>query len=293
MSSAPTHLIKLYHKVSGHFFIGRTLYINSFISGSKSSLELGNFPNTAFQNIFTSWEDLEVSIIGSYDTMFIALSEVSIFFDENKNNHLFCNLFDKKQERLPAVYIIRHKKNGHFYIGSTVDLYSRLKYHRLRLKNGKHDNSKLLEVYTSWEDFEIWWEYGKTKEEVSKKEQVLLDKEFLSELCCNISNLSEPNWLANGAVDAAAKTWQSGKRINFWKGKKLSEEAKRKIGDKNRGRIKSEETRKKLSKPVSLDGVVYPTIKAAAKTFNVAKSTIRRRITGELKGYPNWFFIDK
>lgn len=201
---------------------------------------------------------------------------------------------------LPAVYVITFA-TGHFYIGSTNNLYQRIKYHRNRLKNDCHDNKKLQAAFTEWDEGFVTYTYCKNKQVALDEEQRILDVRFEDPLCCNFSPSAKPSWVTNGAVAAAAANPNKPK---YWLGKNLSEEAKRKIGDANRLKVRTEEHRRNQSigqtgkillkkrKPVELDGVRYSGITEASLELGIFRSTVARRISGQLKGFPNWKFVE-
>lgn len=52
--------------------------------------------------------------------------------------------------RTPGIYAITNKANGHFYVGSAVDLWKRWSVHRSDLKKLKHHNSR---VQAEWNKY--------------------------------------------------------------------------------------------------------------------------------------------
>lgn len=82
--------------------------------------------------------------------------------------------------------------------------------------------------------------------------------------------------------------WNKGKKmsddyIRQRLGKKLSEEAKKKIGDANRGRVRTREERLKHSKKVICveTGIVYPSITEAAEEYGVSIHAISKALNGK------------
>lgn len=49
--------------------------------------------------------------------------------------------------KFPCVYIIRNEENNKVYVGSTNNLYNRLREHKKDLRKGKHHSKKLQEDY--------------------------------------------------------------------------------------------------------------------------------------------------
>jgi len=71
----------------------------------------------------------------------------------------------------------------------------------------------------------------------------------------------------------------------YFVGRKLSEGHKKIISDYNKGKIVSEETKRKLSKPVFANFIRYKSVTIAAESLNISKSTIIRRIKAKKPGY--------
>lgn len=135
-----------------------------------------------------------------------------------------------------GIYKITNIKNGKVYVGKTMNSFGdRWDHHKARLRFGKHDNHELQNDWNVFgeENFEFEIIYdctGKSLQEVNNLE--------ISEIA-KYKNLN----LAYNIHD--------GGDIGLYLGKHLSEEAKRKIGEKNKvnmtGRKASEETKRKMS----------------------------------------------
>lgn len=90
---------------------------------------------------------------------------------------------DQKYHRIPipdktsGIYMIKNRIDGKFYIGSSVNLKKRFMRHRNSLNGNNHENTRLNRAWNKHNhefDFCIL-EYSNSKEELRKREQVLLD----------------------------------------------------------------------------------------------------------------------
>jgi group I intron endonuclease len=133
-----------------------------------------------------------------------------------------------------GIYGIRNLVNGKIYVGKTgMNFGDRWDSHRSLLNNGKHDN---LHLQNAW---------NKYKEE---------NFEFIVLEDCEVDELSEREKYyikLYKDMDLAYNIHDGGDE-GYNLGKHLSEETKRKIGEKNRinglGRKASDETKEKMSK---------------------------------------------
>lgn len=133
-----------------------------------------------------------------------------------------------------GIYRITNKKDGKSYIGKTgVNFGDRWDSHRSLLRHGKHDNPYLQAA---------WNKYGEESFEFAVV-QLVDDVELLNEL--------EMKYIAEFRNNSSSYNLHDGGDGGYNLGKHLSEETKRKIGEKNRqnslGRKASEETRRKMS----------------------------------------------
>ena len=130
-----------------------------------------------------------------------------------------------------GVYHIVNTKTGKRYIGSSVDIEDRWKDHKWYLKKGKHHSITLQRAWDKWgEDAFLWLVYQQCNDGSKALE---LEQEQLN-LFDTIGRWEE---LYNISKDAAAPT----------RGRKMSEEQKRKLSEANKGKVLSEEHRAKIS----------------------------------------------
>lgn len=199
---------------------------------------------------------------------------------------------------LPAVYVLTHKPSGHFYIGSTNNLYRRLYLHLWQLKNGVSSNKKLQAAYTSWEDYDIKHTYCKNSRVAMVEEQKLLDEFFGRDLCCNICPRADSR--AGSPVTDESRAKMSAAHLD----NTHSEETRIRMSISQKQRTQPQEVRLKIAQArlgvtttnkkvkVSLDGVVFNSLSEASRELGIASTTIRNRIAGKFKGYPDWKYLE-
>jgi group I intron endonuclease len=78
-----------------------------------------------------------------------------------------------KQASVCGIYSIRHIKSGRVYIGSSVNIANRWRYHRYRLNKGNHDNLYLQRAWTKYGKHEFEWDVI----EIVSDYTILLDRE--------------------------------------------------------------------------------------------------------------------
>jgi len=128
-----------------------------------------------------------------------------------------------------GTYTITNRENGKVYYGSSSNIDRRWKEHRKALRRGEHGNPHLQRS---------WNKYGPASftfavfdycdvEDLHAYEQILLDQHAGKDYCYNI------------AKDA----------VSPMRGRKHSEETKRKVSQALLGKTHSEETKRKMRKP--------------------------------------------
>lgn len=123
-----------------------------------------------------------------------------------------------------GIYKMYWENCPYYYYGQSVNFGNRWKYHLTNLKTRKHYNKKLLSVVSQYgkPDFEII-EFCETKD-LTEKEQYYINLHFNDPFCCNVSPTA-----------------------GSCKGVTRSEEFKEKLRKANTGKVKSLETRQKIS----------------------------------------------
>lgn len=169
-------------------------------------------------------------------------------------------------EKICGIYCISNSK--YFYIGQSVDIYRRWNKHRWELKNNKHKNQIIQNVYNLYMETDPF-EYAIIKETVPE-ELNKLEKEFVIEYhykfpnkrCMNIAD-PEKCYTSNPNTRQKISMTMTGKS--------LSEETKAKMSKSRKGQI-HEWSRKKMAQ-LDLEGNlirVWDSIKDAEKNLGIS-----------------------
>ena len=190
-----------------------------------------------------------------------------------KFNHPLYNVNHKQH----GAYVIREINTGQLYFGSSEKVYHRIARHKSFVEKRIHSNSTFAEILKSsqMKDFELMVIFTDSRKEAFDIEQMLVDCFKDSGLLINIANDVRYAML----------------------GHKQTDEHKSKIAISNTGRVKSEETRKKISlyhrtdkkaieqfasvavdnrRKISVDGVIYNSLKEAVAATSLSNSFLRR-----------------
>lgn len=237
-----------------------------------------------------------------------------------------------------GLYKIVNKLNDNFYIGSSVNAEKRWKKHRSLLRHNKHPNNYLQNAWNKYGENNFYFiiekelPHNKLKEE----EQKLLDNIDFN-LSYNLSiDASSPmrgrkhtkEWFVKMKGKSPINKGKTGLQDGFWKGKKLSDEHKKKLSEAAKLRFKREnapmfgkkfseehkrkisETRKKneISKgknhPCYDDTIYYFLNKNTEETFsgtqydfykkyNLCQSCVHRLVKKLQKSHREWILYEK
>ena len=220
-------------------------------------------------------------------------------------------------KHLVGAYILTHLPTGTFYIGSSSCLRNRIYTHKTELKRRVHQNKKLSEVYTGWDEFSVELHITNDLAEAREKEQTLLNDRYGDPLCCNVSD-DVKNTFKN-AVDRKERALAACRGNTWRRGIKHTQEAIAKqiaaqtgkphpLSDKGREAIRAA-MRKRRGVPsghrhsdemlahiaqqkwkrVSIDGTEYPSVKHAMELLSLTRSSIDKRLRS--RHYPDYFFV--
>lgn len=162
---------------------------------------------------------------------------------------------DKK--RLSGIYSLISISKGHRYVGCATYIKSRISSHLAALRHNRHHSVILQNHFNKYGEEDIAFEILELVDDVStlvNREQFYIDTLFPRFNVCPVAGRCEGRPVSEKTRDKLRKAFI---------GKSLSEEHKRKIGEKskgrkhtpealaklklvNKGRVRSQETRKKL-----------------------------------------------
>lgn len=202
---------------------------------------------------------------------------------ENIKHSIFPDISKIDNNKKPGVYVLTQVSTSKSYVGSTNDLYTRVKSHISKLQKGKSGCRLLQEAFNDDPNFELRVLPVENRNEAFALEQKMLDEIHLNnQVTLNI------------AKDARI----SQKGIASLLGHEMADEVKKKISVSNLGKPKSEEHIKTLTevrrakgRHVSIDGICYRSCGDAAEALNSDYDTIYNRCSKDLPNYKNWFFV--
>lgn len=168
-------------------------------------------------------------------------------------------------EKICGIYCISNSK--YFYIGQSVDIYRRWNKHRWELKNDKHKNQIMQNVYNLYKEDDPF-EYAIIKE--SEAEELnRLEKEFVIEYYYKFPdkrcmNIADPEKCYTSNPETRQKISMT------MTGRSLSEETKAKMSESRKGQ-KHEWSRKKMVQMDTEGNVIkiWDSIKDAETELNI------------------------
>lgn len=184
-----------------------------------------------------------------------------------------------------GIYIIKNKYNNKVYIGQSVDVEYRICNHFSKLKYNRHDNEHLQRAYNKHPECFEWELLEKCNE------AELDDKEIYYIKLYDSTNDEKGYNKSHGGQSTHRATAETRSKMSLSKkGKKFTKEHCQKIGEANRKRKLSDETKAKIAakhgKTVlqyTLDGKFiarYENCLVAAKAIQGSASGIKNNIHG-------------
>lgn len=188
----------------------------------------------------------------------------------------------------PAFYLITHIPTGRYYAGSTNNVRVRLRNHKTRLQCNRHGNERLQATFTTWVDINVDIELYSSVELAVDKEQRFLDEHVGNDLCCNIGTGSKGPWL-KGNMAEGMKTIIS--KANTGLKRTPETLARMRQSHLNYYANNVKVVSLKQCRKVSIDRVVYPSIKAAAEGLCITRHLVHRRLRSANVRWRNWVRI--
>lgn len=210
----------------------------------------------------------------------------------------------------PAAYALLHPSTGGVYAGSTGDLYHRISQHRTKLRTGTHSNRNLQAAYDQNPTFTLRFKITETVEEAIVVEQTILDTFLPLGNLLNVSTDATKGGKGHVVSDSAKERIRQASQLQFstedsreaqsdrsrkkWEdpefrakhiGRAESLEKKQQISSSLKVRWKDPEYRNRAlaeratrRKPVTIDGVDYPSVNDAVTALNIPRSTLFSRL---------------
>lgn len=188
-----------------------------------------------------------------------------------------------------GIYIIKNNDNNKVYIGQSVDVEYRLCNHFSCLKHNRHDNEHMQRAYNKNPNSFSWELLEECKVKELDGKEIAYIKQYDS---ANPAKGYNKSYGGQNFHKATEETKQKMSRVKL--GKKFTPEHCKKIGEANRRRKLSEETKEKISakhcKPVlqfDLNGnfiARHRSAEAASKSVGLLSSaSIKAAISGRTK----------
>lgn len=198
-----------------------------------------------------------------------------------------------KDHAVPAAYVLSHPSTGKRYVGSTVNLYNRVCLHKSRLKAGTHDNRPLQEAYNNNARFDLSAILTDSKEKALDLEQQLLDEGHVCNDLFNIATDARRSMAGKTVSEEVRKVLLEQakvKNVDPVFRARLSEKMKVVMNDPDLKSAQAARAKKMmddpahkakmaaaLSRPVTIDGVHYSSIKEAAAQTGINYYTLVSR----------------
>lgn len=216
----------------------------------------------------------------------------------------------RSTEKINGVYLLYQEGSRRVYVGSSGQPGLRSTRHFTLLKSGTHYNPVFQKLYDENPNFYKVFYIVNTRQEAYDLEQAIVDYYQPTGLLINTGlDVKAPN---RGKI-ATSETREKQRMAKL--GVPMTEEAKRRISEGMMGRVQSEEAKLKLSiakkgkpqpasvaellrernrlrsKAISCDGVVYDSIREAARQLGMPRDNVKTRVRSSMPKWSNWFYV--
>lgn len=198
-------------------------------------------------------------------------------------------------KRNSGIYKLFWTNCDHYYIGQSICITARYKKHLRKLFKGDHENSRLQNVYNKYGSPEVEVLATCLPEELDQVEQTFIDQHFNNTSCCNLCPTASSTKGYKHIPESLKKIGEKSRQKVFTEeyraklrarkpnytmlGKKHTEKAKRLMSERRKGVPKSAEHRKKI-------GLAH----TGEKHYNYGKSlpeSTREKLSAVLSGGSN------
>lgn len=193
-----------------------------------------------------------------------------------------------------GLYVITHLPSGKFYIGSSHDTFGRVSYHKWALRNDKSPCTKFQLVYNTHpgdDTLHVLVHPCKDREAAYAMEQEWVDRHWGSpncmNTCRNVRNSISEQLHSKEVIERRSATMKARGATAEYK-KAMGERAKKRW-DEAGARDSIKGAGNPFAKKVSVDGVVYGSVKDAVKAIGISEKTIRKR--ANLESFLNYSWV--
>lgn len=186
-------VFKIIDKKTGAFFIGRSGCIRKGVSNFWSGCS-GARKTQIDERMMRRWtrqreQGFSVQFIRTVDKENADKIYKELILSEARNPLLANDPKTKaKGRQTNGVYKLTSTNNGHFYVGSSKDVYHRISHHKVALKGGYHNSPKMTAHYAKYGwDFKEEFYILDTRQEAYRLEQQLINEGIERAECLNSS----------------------------------------------------------------------------------------------------------
>ena len=199
-----------------------------------------------------------------------------------------------RKNKVCGMYVITHLPTGKLYVGSSSDIFARISHHKWALKNNQNASVKLQETFNTYPDLDqldILIHPCKGREEAYDKEQAMLDRHWGKDICLNtcrdVRNPISEQLHCKEVIERRSVTMKAKGATEEFKAAMAKHSDKRWSQEGARDAFKG--AGNPFAKKVSVDGVVYGSVKEAVLAINVSEKTIRKR--ANLETFVNYQWV--
>lgn len=178
-----------------------------------------------------------------------------------------------------GIYKIENTTSSGFYIGRSVNVEDRLRHHRNELRRGVHRNKRLQNSWNKYgEDvfkFELIWE--EPPEMLEETEGIVLQSLWWRDELYNHHALSFGGFAQGNKLGCFTRSEETRRKIGEWqRGRVKTDEHRAKLSESKRGKTASEDAKRKMSKS--------RTGKARPQSWHEAMAEYRRNHPNPMAG---------
>lgn len=180
---------------------------------------------------------------------------------------------------IPTVYVIRHKKSGKMYVGSSANAYLRMIHHCTTLERLCHQNKGFQEAFNDDPNLTYTCYVVDSREHAYDIEQALIDYYMPQGLLFN----KAPNSRKFSAPPEVTEEWRE--HLSRIASFKRSDETKKKMSE-----ARQKSTAGAPKRKVSVNGIIYPSVRGCARALKMHMSTVQRNVNNPAAQWKDWFY---